>query len=239
MTEQKHLLINSRDRTAGTSIENATYLLDRAINDFSCVRVNYIQLYNTFHNVTSVNNEFLFLNAPGMNQLLYVRSIPVGHYTAASLTSVIDVFLKAVDPSLSAVFDTSSNQITWALGTYSLRQDGFSSDRLLGIRDLTVRTGTFTSTPNTTFPQAVQLFSPEIQGTDSSFFTNRDNIHMQPFLTVPLFSSFGTSNYYQPNFPIILKCETQCLQKLTISLLDGEGRVLENAIDYQLSLMFF
>jgi hypothetical protein len=239
MTEQKHLLINSRDRTAGTSVENATFVLDRPINDFSCVRVNYIQLYNTFHNVTNVNNEFLFLNAPGMNQLLYIRSIPVGHYTAASLTSVIDGILKAVDGSLSAVLDTTSNQITWTLGTYSLRQDGFSSDRLLGIRDLTVRTGTFTSTPNTTFPQAVQFFSPEIQGTDSSFYTNRNTVHMHPFLTIPLFSSFGTSNYYQPNFPIISRCETPCLQKLTIQMLDGEGKQLQNAIDYQLSLMFF
>ena len=120
MSEQKLLLIDSRVRVSGT-IENAIYVLDRGIEGFKCcqVKVNYVQLYNTFHNVTARNNEFLFLNVPGANQLLYVSTIPLVT-TAQTLTTVIDGILKAVDPSLSAVFDSTTNQITCTLGAYRM-----------------------------------------------------------------------------------------------------------------------
>ena len=55
--QQKLLLIDSRNRVSG-KIENATFVLDRPIENFVCLRVNYVQIYNTFLNVTTKNNEW-------------------------------------------------------------------------------------------------------------------------------------------------------------------------------------
>ena len=234
-TEQKHLLIDSRDRTAGTSIQNATYLLDRPIQDFKCVRVNFVQLYNTFWNVTTLNNEFSVSDGA----VISTRQLTPGHYSGATLATAINTLLQAISATLTVTFDTSTNLLNWTLpAPYSLVL-GKSSDKLLGIAGLTTLTGTFTSIPNTTTPNSVQFFSPELQGNDQSYYTNNDSKHLCPFLTVPVFAQFGSSNYYQSNYPILVHTQSNCLQRFTIQLLDGEGNALQNAIDHQVSLTFF
>ena len=234
MTEQqKLLLVDSRDRVSG-SIENATYVLDRPIENFVCLRVNYVQIYNTFFTVTTKNNEWAVTDGT----MIYIRTLTPGHYTGISLAAAINTQLQGLDTSLSASFNETTSNIDWVLAApYSLVQ-GTSSDRLFGSENTTALTGTFSTIPNLTEPNTVQFTSPELQGNDQSFFTNNDSKHMFPFLSVPIFAQFGSSNYYQSNYPIVLHTQASCLQKFTIRLLDGEGNQIENAVDYQISLTF-
>ena len=230
--EQKHLLIDSRDRRRGT-IENGTFVLDRPIENFKCVRVNFVQIYNTFWNVTTLNNEFAVTDGTTVS----TRQITPGHYTGTSLATATNTLLQGISATLGVTFDAATGLLNWTLpAPYSLVQ-GKSSDKLIGIGS--VLTGTFSSVPNTTSPNSVQFFSPDLQGNDQSYFTNNDSKHLFPFLTVPVFAQFGSSNYYQSNFPIVVHTQSNCLQKFTIQLLDGEGNFLRNSIDYQLHLTFY
>ena len=225
--KEKHLLIDSRDRKAG-SIENATYELDRAIHDFECVRVNYVMTYNSFFNVTSNNNIWkLFTPDPNFT---VTNTQPPGFYTATQLAAAI-----SLDAYTTVVYDANSKVFNWTLTNgYSFQP--LTASSLLGFSD--IRTGSFTSSPNLTNPQSIQFFSPELQGTDCSYFTSRNTIGMYPFLRLPIFSEYGSSNFYQPSFPILIRCETQTLQRFSIQLLDGEGMPPSNSFDYELSLTF-
>jgi hypothetical protein len=234
MAEQKKLLlVDSRNRVSGT-IENATYVLDRPIENFLCLRVNYVQIYNTFLNVTTKNNEWAVTDGT----MIYIRTLTPGHYTGESLAANINTELQGLDPSLSVSFDSTTTNINWVLAPYSLVQ-GTSSDRLLGVNGLTTVTGAFSSTPNLTEPNTVMFTSPELQGNDQMYYTNNDSKHLFPFVNVPIFAQFGSSNYYQSNYPIVVHTQSNCLQKFTIRLLDGEGNQIENAIDYQISLVLY
>ena len=125
--QQKLLLIDSRNRVSG-KIENATFVLDRPIENFVCLRVNYVQIYNTFLNVTTKNNEWAVTNGP----MIYICTLTPGHYTGTSLATAINTELQGLDLLLSASFDSTTTNINFVLAApYSLVQ-GTSSGRLFG-----------------------------------------------------------------------------------------------------------
>ena len=225
--QEKHLLIDSRDRKAG-SISNATFELDRAIHDFECVRINYAMTYNSFFNVTSNNNTWkLYTTDPNLTGF---TTIAPGFYTAEQLAISI-----SADAYVNVSFDSNSKLFTWTV------QAGYSIEPLLAQNLFGfsgIKSGSFSSQPNLTNPQSVQFFSPELQGTDCSYFTKRETIGMYPFLRLPIFSEYGSSNFYQPSFPILIRCETQTLQRFSIQLKDGEGNAPENSFEYEISLTF-
>ena len=225
---EKHLLIDSRDRKPGSTIENAVFELDRPIHAFECVRANYVMTYNSFYNVTS-NNNIWKLYTPDPN-FTTTTTIAPGFYTAAQLAAAI-----SLDAYTTVVYDANSKVFNWTLTNgYSFQP--LTASSLLGFSD--IRTGSFTSSPNLTNPQSIQFFSPELQGTDCSYFTKRETIGMYPFLRLPIFSEYGSSNFYQPSFPILIRCETGTLQRFSIQLKDGEGNEVSNAFEYELSLTF-
>ena len=225
---EKHLLIDSRDRKPGSTIENATYELDRPIHAFECVRVNYVMTYNSFFNVTSNNNTWkLYTLDPNFTT---TTTIAPGFFSATQLATSI-----SLDAYVDVSFDSDSKLFTWTVQAgYSI--EPLTSQNLFGFSG--VKSGTFTSQPNLTNPQSIQFFSPELQGTDCSYFTKRETIGMYPFLRLPIFSEYGSSNFYQPSFPILIRCETQTLQRFSIQLKDGEGNEVSNAFEYELSLTF-
>ena len=225
---EKHLLIDSRDRKAGSTIENATFELDRPIHDFECVRVNYVMTYNSFYNVTSNNNTWK-LYTPDPNFTTTTTIVP-GFYTATQLATSINQ-----SAYVNVSYDSNTKLFTWTVQAgYSI--EPLTSQNLFGFSG--VKAGTFTSQPNLTNPQSIQFFSPELQGTDCTYFTSRNTIGMYPFLRMPVFSEYGSSNFYQPSFPILIRCETGTLQRFSIQLLDGEGLPPTNSFDYELSLTF-
>jgi hypothetical protein len=225
---EKHLLIDSRDRKPGSTIENAVFELDRPIHDFECVRVNYVMTYNSFFNVTANNNTWK-LYTPDTN-FTTTTTITPGFYSAQQLAISI-----SQSAYVNVSFDTDTKLFTWTV------QAGFSietlaSQNLFGFSG--VKAGSFSSQPNLTNPQSIQFFSPDLQGTDCSYFTKRETIGMYPFLRLPIFSEYGSSNFYQPSFPILIRCETQTLQRFSIQLKDGEGNAPENSFEYEISLTF-
>lgn len=225
---EKHLLIDSRDRKAGSTIENATFELDRPIHDFECVRVNYVMTYNSFYNVTSNNNTWK-LYTPDPN-FTTTTTIAPGFYSATQLATSINQ-----SAYVNVSFDSNTKLFTWTVQAgYSI--EPLTSQNLFGFSG--VKAGSFTSQPNCTNPQSVQFFSPELQGSDCSYFTKRETIGMYPFLRMPVFSEYGSSNFYQPSFEILIRCETGTLQRFSIQLKDGEGNIPENNFDYELSLTF-
>ena len=225
---EKHLLVDSRDRKPGSTIENAVFELDRPIHDFECVRVNYVMTYNSFFNVTSNNNTWK-LYTPDPN-FYTITTIAPGFYSATQLATHI-----SQSAYVNVSFDSNSKLFTWTVAAgYSI--EPLTSQNLFGFSG--VKAGSFTSQPNLTNPQSIQFFSPELQGTDCTYFTSRNTIGMYPFLRLPIFSQFGSSNFYQPSFPILIRCETQTLSRFSIQLKDGEGNTPENSFDYEISLTF-
>ena len=84
MAQQQRLLINSSDRTTGSTIQRATYELDKPITSTFGVRLDWLQFYNTFFNVTSTTNQFQ------IGTIGFV--LTPGFYTSAALAVAIDIF---------------------------------------------------------------------------------------------------------------------------------------------------
>jgi hypothetical protein len=145
---EKHLLVDSRDRKAGSTIENAVFELDRPIHAFECVRANYVMTYNSLFNVTSNNNTWK-LYTPDPN-FTTTNTQPPGFYTAAQLAAAI-----SLDAYTTVVYDANSKVFNWTLTNgYSFQP--LTASSLLGFSD--IRTGSFTSSPNLTNPQSIQFF---------------------------------------------------------------------------------
>ncbi len=221
----QRLLIDSRDRTNQSTLDNCTFLLDKPIVATEKCRVDFVLLFNTMFNVTSQNNGFVF---DGVN-----RTVPRGYYTSSSIVVAMDTLLKSIDAATGVVYNSSTGIASWTLGSHILTPSAMSA--ILGT---TTCTGIFSSFINTSYPQIVQFYSPELS-TDSQRTTNRTSVDATPFLIVPLFASYNSLNYYQPNFPLLLSCSTSTVSKITIYLRDSLGAPLENVSDYQMSLTFF
>jgi hypothetical protein len=169
--------------------------------------------HNSFFNVTSNNNTWK-LYTPDPN-LTGITTITPGFYTAEQLAASI-----SLDAYVTVSFDSDTKLFTWTVQAgYSI--EPLTSQNLFGFSG--VKSGISSSQPNLTNPQSIQFFSPELQGTDCSYFTKRETIGMYPFLRLPIFSEYGSSNFYQPSFPILIKCETGTLQRFSIQLKDGGG----------------
>ena len=223
----QRLLIDSRDRTSQSTLDNCTFVLDMPMVATEKCRVDFVLLFNTMYNLTSQNNGFVL---DGVN-----RTVPRGYYNSSSFVLAMDTLLKSIDAATSVVYNSATGIANWMLGSHILNPSTMSA--VLGTT-VTSYTGNFQSFINTSYPQIVQFYSPELS-TDSQRTTNRTSVDATPFLIVPLFATYNSLNYYQPNFPMLLSCSTSTVTKITIYLRDSLGAPLENISDYQLSLTFF
>ncbi len=223
----QRLLIDSRDRTSQSTLDNCTFVLDKPIVATEKCSVDFVLLFNTMFNVTSQNNGFVL---DGIT-----RTVPRGYYTSSSIVVAMDTLLKSIDVATGVVYNSTTGIASWTLGSHILTPSAMSA--VLGTT-VTSYTGNFHSFINTSYPQIVQFYSPELS-TDSQRTTNRTSLDATPFLIVPLFASYNSLNYYQPNFPLVLNCATSAITRISIYLRDSLGNPLENISDYQLSLTFF
>lgn len=227
----QHLLIDSRSRTEASNLQLATFELDRPLQPFTKFTVNYCQLYNTFFNITEQNNR-LVVDA-------IIIFVPVGYYTQALLVSTISSLLQAnVNPLISVTWTTGPTA-TWVLGTHVLDVKQSTIRDSIGVTEFGVNpTGNFFTFINTSQPQSVQFYSPELAGNDQ-ISCHRNSLHATPFLTVPIYAPNQILNYWQPNYKLeVYTSSTQALTRLSIYLLDGLGFMLQNTADYQLHLTF-
>ena len=224
--QQQRVLIDSRDRISG-SIQEAIYNLDKPIS-VKYLRLDWIQIFNTFWNVTSMNNAFI------LDGVTHV--IAPGFYTSASLCDAIDLILKGVvDASIGAVYSSSTGACTWTLGTHTFTPG--SAQHLFGFVQPT--TGTFQTLINTSNPLSINVLCSEFSGTDVMRFTNRSSLDKHPFFSLPIFAEHNGLNYYQPTIPGVSSCSSRSLERFTIELTDAQGQALMNLTDYQIHLTFF
>ena len=118
---EKHLLVDSRDRKPGSTIEHAVFELDRPIHDFECVCVNYVMTYNSFYNVTA-NKNIWKLHTPDPN-FTTTTTITPGFNSADQLATSI---------SQSAYVNVSfDSNFTWTVAAgYSI--EPLTSQNFLG-----------------------------------------------------------------------------------------------------------
>lgn len=225
------LLIDSRDRTEASTIQNAVYVLDQPLEHFKTVRVDHAVIYNTFFNIDSKNN---VLRMDAVNLVI----VP-GYYTQATLAAAIDVKMKTVDAATSCVWSPTALTATWTLGAHTLSNANSTIRDCVGITELAATlTGTLTTRLNTSGPQSVLFDCPELSISEQRS-VHRRSLHSSPFLSVPVYAGYQTINYYQTNFPIVLPCDSSGgVSVLTISYTDGQGRELLGGIDYQMPLTF-
>ena len=225
---QQRVMIDSRDRVPGSSIQSATYVLDKPIQNISCCRLDFAQIFNTFYNIDYSHDKLLIDNT--------IQVIPSGFYTDAELAIAIDTILKQVDPTMSVNY-SMTGVCNWNMGTHVLNFSS-SARHSIGIIDQS-QTGVFQSVFNSSTPQSVHIFSPQFSGLDSQRSTNRNLINQSPIAIIPVYAVHDELNFYQPTFPGIISIQSTSIQRFTLQLKDSQGDDLVNATDYQLHLTFF
>jgi hypothetical protein len=225
---QQRVMIDSRDRIAGSSIQCATYVLDKPIQNVSCLRLDFAMLFNTFYNIDYSHDKLLIDNT--------IQVIPSGFYTDAELAITIDTILKQVDPTMSVNYSSITGGCTWNMGAHTLGVSS-SARHLVGINES--KTGVFQSVFNISMPQSVHIFSPQFSGLDSQRSTNRNLIDQSPIAIIPIYAAHDELNFYQPTFPGIISIQSTSIQRFTLQLKDSQGDDLVNGTDYQLHLTFF
>ena len=225
---QQRVMIDSRDRVPGSSIQCATYVLDREIKGVSCCRLDFCQIFNTFHNIDYSHDQLLIDST--------IKVIQSGFYTDTELAKAIDVLLKEVDPIMSVTYSSITGVCTWNMGTHTLNVS--SARHLIGLNKSQTG-GVFQSVFNTSTPQSIHIFSPEFSGLDSQRSTNRNLVDQAPLCVVPVYAPHNELNFYQPTFPGVISIQNTSLQRFTLQLKDSQGDDLVNATDYQLHLTFF
>jgi hypothetical protein len=148
----------------------------------------------------------------------------------------VNTELQAVSPGLGLTYNAADQTGTWTGGVV-LNSAVTTLQNLLGVSSVPNPTTTFI---NTSFPQSLALFSPEL-GTDGRVLrTNRAAVAMTPLAIIPLFSGHN-----QLNFKEAYHSESKPLSKHTVDrfsiqmLYGGTSDPVEGGIDYQLSLTFF
>ena len=226
---QQRVMIDSRDRIAGSSIQCATFVLDKPLANITCCRLDFAQIFNTFYNVDYSHDQLLIDSTT-------IKVIQSGFYTDAELAQEIDVILKEVDPIMSVTYSSITGVCTWNMGTHTLSVSS-SARHLIGLDKS--QTGVFQSVFNTATPQSVHIFCPELTGMDSQRSTNRNLIDQSPIAIIPIYAPHDELNFYQPTFPGIISIQSTSIQRFTLQLKDSQGDDLVNATDYQLHLTFF
>ncbi len=227
----QHLLIDSRSRTEASNLHLATFELDRPIQPFKKFTVNYCQLYNTFFNITDQNNRLV------VDAILIL--IPVGFYTQAALVQTINSLLQAIVDPLISVTWTTGPTATWVLGAHVLDVKNSTIRDSIGVTEFGVNpSGNFFTYINTSQPQSVQFYSPELSGSDQ-ISCHRNSLHATPFLTVPIYAPNNVLNYWQPNYKFeVFTNSTKAITRISIYLRDSLGFPLQNTSDYELHLTF-
>ena len=228
MEAKQILLIDSRDRSPQSTVDNATFELSRPIIGTRKCQVLFCMTYNTLFNVISPYNTLVIDG----NTI----SISPGYYTGSSIVNSVDVTLKTIDPSLGVTYNSISGNASFILGAHTITSTPLSFE-MLGIKAASA-TGSFQTTINTTYPAVLSFHSPELS-CDSMRTTNRNQLDATPFLTVPLYAQYNNLNYYQSNFPIELSCTTTNMSRLTIFMRDSRGLAIQNPSEYQLQLLFY
>ena len=228
MEGRQILLIDSRDRSQQSTVDNATYELSRPIVGTKKCQVLFCMTYNTLFNVISPSNALVIDGN--------TTTLSPGYYTGSSIVNSVDATLKAIDPSLGVTYNSISGNASFILGTHTITSTPLSFE-MLGIKAATA-SGNFQTTINTTYPAVLSFHSPELS-CDSMRTTNRNQLDATPFLTVPLYAQYNSLNYYQSNFQIELNCSTTNMSRLTIFLRDSRGLAIQNPSEYQLQLVFY
>ncbi len=226
---QQRVMIDSRDRVPGSSIQSASYVLDREVKNTSACRLDFAQIFNTFYNIDYSHDQLLIDST--------IQVIPSGFYTDAELAIAIDTILKQVDPTMSVNYSNISGVCNWNMGSHTLSVSS-SVRHLIGL-DKSQTGGVFQTVFNTSTPQSVHIFSPELSGLDSQRSTNRNLIDQSPLCVVPIYAPHNELNFYQPTFPGIISIQSTSIQRFTLQLKDSQGDDLVNGTDYQLQLTFF
>ena len=224
-----NLIIDSRDRTG--SIHNGFFEMDSVIENFTKVKVNWVSMYNTFHNVSGPNNIISFENSG-------LIVIPEGYYTTERLVTVLDALLKEIDGAMTVSYDSDSNRAYWSIAQLPIDIENSTAKDLLGLRNLVGNQNeTFYTIINLGSPSCVSFYCPQMQH-PSVIRTNRSQIQYNSFLTVPLFAAFGQLNYYEPN-NLYFECTKNVLNRMNLHLRSEQGEKLYNLTDYIISLNFF
>lgn len=229
------LLIDSRDRASGSLIESARYNLDKPLTDVSRVRVDYVMLYNTFYNVLEGMNNGFFVKFGGVD---YYKALTPGYYSPSQLIAALNTKLKEVDASLG-VTNPAGREAAWTLPGATITAVSYE---LFGLKE--GQTGSFTTMVNTSLPQSISFFSPELSPQGGSRFarTRADvwNVgeDLEPLVTVPIFSANEGLNYWQPNYETWTTCPRTGLSSFHLELRLGgrTGTLAAGAIDYQIHL---
>ena len=229
------LLIDSRDRSSGSLIESARYNLDKPLTDVSRVRVDWVMLYNTFYNaIESVNTDFFIV----FGGLEYYKALTPGYYNPSELITAFNTKLKEVDASLG-VTNPNGRRADWTLPGATVKAVSYE---LFGLTE--GQTGTFSTMVNTSLPQSVSFFSPELSPQGGARFartqTDVRNLgeDLAPLVTVPIFAANEGLNYYQPNYEKWTTCPRTGLSSFHLELILGgrAGTLAAGAIDYQIHL---
>lgn len=171
------VLFDSRKRFSETA--NSCRLRFPSRLSFSKIRLNYVSLFNTWHNLASF--VFTLDTQP--------KVVPAGQYDLQSLAAILDATVKTVNAAYS-VTTTGNFTLVWNVGT--IVASGAAAN-LLGIA---LATGSFTSVPDLSGVQSVLFRCNQIKRkaplASDGFYTD------SALCSVPIFAPQFSQNFYAP-----------------------------------------
>ena len=230
------LYIDSRHRRPGTPIHDAQWQYDliRPIQNARSFRLKSIQLANTLHNITPLNNT-LSVNGGTVE-------IAPAFWTASQLVLEINDQLGVLWGPYGGggeylVLDFATNRLTWTISTNTIDVSNSSMAAVLGLPASTPPlTGAFTSQIFLAVPQYISFTSPDLRSSDhqaihaSSTNARRE---LQPFLTVPIGVGYGEIGTYAPDYERIQRLGGKTLSQIRIKAVDpSTARKLEELTHY-------
>ena len=242
MNYYSDLIIDSRERNSSNSISSSNFNINlySSISNIEKVRLNWVQIPNTFYNINTNNNIVSFTE----NSTLKTATIPVGSYNADELASELQSILTTASGEYNTytvsynpqtfMFTFSANnafQFNCSKSLFPYHELGFSNIDTNSATNITSSYVISLEQP-TEIIISINQFDKRII-TSTSQFGETFNIVNKAFI--------GELLFYEPDGGIIKDLfNVQTFNSLEIKLLDRYGNVLDlNEADWSMSLTCF
>lgn len=239
MSSTRFLLIDSRDRVAGSSSTTQfKIILPSAIHQVNKVKLLAVNMPNTTYNIRSTNNLLQFQRGA----TVYNATIPVGSYTQYTFPQAIVDAMVAVDSgnSYACVYDFTSFKLTiTGTSAFTLLMLTSTCWYEMGFNQVNTTALTSQIAPNTIqlgLPLSVYVEVPELSmGMSSSRLNDRCT------WVIPISVNSGSIQYFADNSnyeQVYTYREGRTLYELNVKVRWRNGELLDlNGADWQFHLL--
>lgn len=208
------------------------------------VLVKLVLLKNYFHNIVLNKSDILEIK---VNNIIYTNVFEPGYYTVSSLQESIQSFFTTINPSLTITYDfdekkfiiyipstitfefvvPNSNPNTYQPFQYNNRQMRFLE--IIGFQNYNQYSKLYSTEGFIVAENPVNLYGShfvDINFQNSSLRSINTTRGLKTLVRVPLTTTYGQLEVYEPSVPITSVLEAQTFENLRIIITDEWGDVV-------------